>query len=186
MTFNKAELLRLERDLKSFPKALPKVMQRGINDTLKTGRTKITREIGGHVTVKAREIRNRIKITKATRVVFAGMIRIASTKIPLIKFGARETRKGVTVKVRKNGKRERITGAFVATMNNGHKGIFKRTSEGGKRVPRLSIYELKGPTVTGVFEGAAGIATKVLSSLNATLTKNIARNVDLIVNRIRK
>lgn len=50
--------------------------------------------------------------------------------IPLIAFGARQTRTGVSVEVTK-GKRSIIRHAFIATMASGHKGVFMR--EGPKR-----------------------------------------------------
>lgn len=181
--FDKAQLKALERDLALFPKSLPSVMQRGINDTLKTGRTQITREISAHVTVKKKQIRDRIKLTRAKRMVWLGLIAISGKQLPLIHFGARQTKKGVSVKVRKGGKRERIRSGFIATMpKSGHKGVFKRA----KDAPRLPIHELKGPTVTGVFDNAPGIARRVLGGLGGVLYKNVARNVDLILQGIRK
>lgn len=89
--------------------------------------------------------------------------------IPLKYFSSRQTKKGVSVSVKK-GKRSVIGGTFIATMSSGHKGVYVREkaktirggivrgkykrrymgdplNQGAKRVGRLPIRELYGPGV---------------------------------------
>jgi hypothetical protein len=67
-------------------------------------------------------------------------IRFRDINVPLLDYGARQTKKGVTVAVNKGGARTLIQSAFKATMpRTGHTGIFKRTSN-----LRLPIRELFG------------------------------------------
>lgn len=58
--------------------------------------------------------------------------------VPLAAYPHRQTRKGVSVSVNR-GKRTLVAGAFVATMRNGHRGVFVR--RGARRLP---IRELLG------------------------------------------
>ena len=107
--------------------------------------------------------------------------------IPLIGFGSpRQTRRGVSVTVRK-GRREKIPHAFIQTMRSGHRGVFMRYStKKMKRKDKAAIRQLRGPTVTGVFGGAPGVARRVMSKIGTTLQKNVSRNLDLILRGIRK
>jgi hypothetical protein len=60
--------------------------------------------------------------------------------IPLMSFGARQTKTGVSVEVTK-GKRSIIRHAFLATMQSGHKGVFMR--EGPRRIASKGKYRGK-------------------------------------------
>ena len=57
--------------------------------------------------------------------------------VPLLAFGARQTKRGVSVEVTK-GKRTIIPHAFIATMQSGHKGVFVR--KGSKQIARKGSY----------------------------------------------
>lgn len=57
--------------------------------------------------------------------------------LPLIAFGARQTKTGVSVEVTK-GSRRILRHAFIATMASGHKGVFMR--EGPKRIASKGRY----------------------------------------------
>jgi hypothetical protein len=57
--------------------------------------------------------------------------------LPLVAFGARQTKTGVSVEVTK-GKRAIVKHAFLATMQSGHKGVFMR--RGPKRMAGKGKY----------------------------------------------
>ncbi len=123
----------------------------------------------------AREIRGvgyNLKISvikKAIDVRRAGLGNLKSSvvakgrPIPLMNYGARQTAKGVSVQVLKG--RKVINEAFIATMGNGHKGVFVRAGAGHKKVMKngkaswhgLPIRELFGP---GVPDGLANKAVQ--------------------------
>ena len=108
---------------------------------------------------KIGEIKSAIRLERATSRKMIATIYVARKPIPLIKFGtARQTKSGVVVKLK--GRQRVIKGAFLATMPNGHKGIFKHADnakhitkmKAGKRVSTaLPIKELYGPSVGGTY-----------------------------------
>ena len=57
--------------------------------------------------------------------------------LPLMAFGARQTKTGVSVEVTK-GKRSIVRHAFIATMQSGHTGVFMR--RGNKQIARKGRY----------------------------------------------
>lgn len=88
---------------------------------------------------KAAAIRAAMKIIKATYSKPVAIIRVKGARTPLISFGARQTKRGVSVKVRT---KKFIKGAFIATMPSGHKGVFWRTGKFGRRGnPKLERIE---------------------------------------------
>jgi hypothetical protein len=83
----------------------------------------IRREYGG---LKAGAIRDELKIRRANRALLNAVIDLKGSRLPLIDFDARWKPgwKGVTVRVKRG--RKLIPHAFIATMANGHRGVFVR------------------------------------------------------------
>jgi hypothetical protein len=96
--------------------------------------TAASREIRRVYNISAGRARQQIKVrNRAQHGKLYFTIRIFSRRIPLIEFGARQTKRGVTVAVRK-GARKLIPHAFITTMGSGHRGVFVR-AYGGKGNP---------------------------------------------------
>lgn len=106
-----------------------KAAARAVNRTIEQARTAMSREIRQEFMVDARLLRERLRIKRAT--FYAGVLNVrAALEAPgrqrsanLIRFGARETGIGVSIKIKRNGGRKTVRGAFI-----GNKGrtVFER------------------------------------------------------------
>jgi hypothetical protein len=103
---------------------------RALNRTATSVRAGTGREIRKVYNIKQGSVRAQIKITRATRNELEARVTASGRPIPLIEFGARQTKRGVTVKVKRRGGRKLIPGAFVATVGAGHRGVFIRAQSG--------------------------------------------------------
>ena len=95
-------------------------------------------------------------------------LNVSGDPVPLVAYPHRQTRQGVSVEVNR-GKRTLVKGAFVATMANGHEGIFRR-----RGTTRLPIEELLGsrPVDALLHEGEAqGVADRGGRSFAATFER---------------
>lgn len=63
-------------------------------------------------------------------------INVKGAGFPLYAFQPRQTRKGVSVLIK--GRRVLILHAFIATLPNGHTGVFARGAYGGKSTHRIA------------------------------------------------
>ena len=175
--YDNDKIRRLERELAGFSRnSLPKVMSRGLNRTATSARTATSRMLAGEASLKISDVRKRITLKKATYHRWRAGIKISRRRIPLISFGARQTKKGITYK--KAGERVLIRHAFKATMKSGHTGVFRRMA--GSRLP---ITELKGPSMGQVFVGAQDKAQAIYRASMRKLEKNIHDQVNLILRR---
>jgi len=96
-----------------------------LNRTATTVRAAAVREIRAEYPgLKAGAIRDELKITRARRDQLEAIITLKGDRIPLIDFSARQTKKGVSVQIKRG--RKLIPHAFIATMKSGHKGVFVR------------------------------------------------------------
>lgn len=111
--------------------------------------------------LKASDIKKALKLTRATQSSLAATVTASGRPIPLIKYGARQTARGVSVSVL-NG-RKVIPGAFIATMPTGHTGVFvlqpggkhKKVKKAGKSSwHQLPIRELFGPAIPDAMANA--------------------------------
>jgi hypothetical protein len=175
--YDNDKIKKLERELRNFGKnALPKVMSRALNRTATGARTATSRMLSKEIGLKVGDVRKKLVLIRASYRRWRSAITISRKRIPLIRFGARQTKKGVTYK--KQRKRILIRHAFITTMASGHTGVFKR-----KFSRRLPISELRGPSLGQVYTGAADQASRIHRESMVRLEKNIHDQVQLILKR---
>lgn len=191
--FDDDKIKKLERELRNFPRALPKVMCRGLNRTAKSARTEMSRSITGISGLgkegkSARSVLQRLKLLKASYSNWRAFITISKRRLGVIDLKARETNKGVTYK--KIGSRSRIfvRHAFIATMPSGHRGVFLRAIHiKGQYIPmktkkKEAIFELRGPSLAQLWTaGMAAEVNRIQAESARRLQKNINDQVYLIL-----
>ncbi len=146
---------------------------RALNKTGTSARAQAARQIrDAGYGIKVSDVKAAINIRKATPQEMRALVVAVGRPIPLVQYGARQTTQGVSVKVL-NG-RAVIKSAFIATMPNGHRGVFIRVNGaqharaiesklvklyGGKRKGSyghgLPIRQLFGPSIPTAFENDA-------------------------------
>lgn len=178
---NDGEVKALERALKDMGRTLPRIMTRALNKTAAPARTEITRGLAKRTGMKIGRTKESVKLKKATFSNLRAAISLSTGRIPLIDLRARETKRGVTYRSTKTGGRETISDAFLTRVGSTeHKGIFKR-----KGRPRLPIVELRGPSLAVLYEDLDELQRSVQRKASDRLSKNIAAQIQLILNRKR-
>jgi hypothetical protein len=114
---------------------------RALNRTATTVRAEASRQIRGRYSLKAGTVRKQLRIERATRNRLTSAVIASGAPIPLVEFGARQTKKGVTVKVTKT--RKLVKGVFIARMKSGKVGVFERL--GSKRLPIRELFSVSLP-----------------------------------------
>ena len=147
--------IRAFRDLTE--RALRSAAARSLNRAATTVRQEATTRIRETLNLKSSDVKNAIQIDKASA--REDLLTMKATLIPdrhgipLVAFSPREKtiktkdgkKTGVTVKVKTE--RKLVVGAFLATMPNGHVGIFKRRGKS-----RLPIKEAFSTSVADIFK----------------------------------
>lgn len=147
-----SDFTRLRRALHSKlgAEAMNKAIGRGLTKVARLGRTQVKRQIFQRYNVKSGDIDARLSVQRGAN--FAAIIgkHLRKTRIPLIKFGAKDTgKKGVTFRVLKKGKRERISHAFIRTMPNGYTGVFERKDRSKRAIREkvgIEVVQMMGQT----------------------------------------
>lgn len=136
------------------PKDEIRAIVRALNKTAMQARTQAVREVRAvGYNIKASTVRKAITLYRARGDNPVAMLKARGLPIPLIEYGAKQTKSGVSVRV-KSG-RKTLRHAFMATMKSGHTGVFERVGKGHKRVTKkgrsymsgLPIKELYGPSI---------------------------------------
>jgi hypothetical protein len=120
--------------------------------------------------------RDAMTIAKATPSRLMATVTASNRRIPLIDFGApRQTKRGVTANTGQG--RQLYPSAFIARMQSGHVGVFKR-----KGTPRLPIAELHGASVASV---AAKYAAAAESRFGDMLSARLVHEIEFELERLR-
>lgn len=105
----------------------PKALNQAINKTLKKAATVADVTIRKSLNLKKQTIRKQFTIVQSNKTKLQGTIIVRGRPQPIIDFDAKQTKRGVTFKIKKDKGRRIIKGAFIATMRSGRKGVFVRT-----------------------------------------------------------
>ncbi|MCP4714524.1 MAG: hypothetical protein GY868_05350 [Deltaproteobacteria bacterium] len=186
------------------------MLTRATNDTLRGIKTKASQVIRGKVTLKAAVVKAAFRVERMTVKDLNAVISCAGSPLPLIHFSATKTKKGVSVKVLKSGKKKTIPHAFIATMDTGHKGVFWRKEnirgkrwkvgvyktlptagrwdpaavESGLSEYQLPIEELYGPRVPDVFDDPE-IMAPVFAEANVRLQARLEHHTNRLIESAR-
>jgi len=150
-----------------------------VNRTAKFHKNQIAKEVTKHVKLKQKDVKEVIDVEKSrsrTRPM-AKVIVNKTSRLSLKRFGARQTKSGVSYRISKSGKRGKIKDAFIVDKLGGH--VFRR--KGKKRLP---IQKLYGVSVAGVYnkQNLYPISEKLIAErLNYEMLRRVrAVNVRLI------
>lgn len=144
---------------------------RALNRTVSTVRTATSRALAQDTGLPQKLIRPRLAVERATFTRQQATLSITGRRLPLIAFGARQTRTGVTYRL--PGGRGRAPHAFLSTMRSGHLGVFQR-----RGLPRLPIVELFGPSLPQVIRKHLPDLRRVGE---AALQTNLAHEIDFLL-----
>lgn len=184
---------------------LPVITSRAVNKVATWARTAFAKAVSKQVAIKQAAAKKAISLTRATYRKPVAHVRITGKRISLVEFPHRQTRKGVSYRIGKGGKRTLLPGGFLATMKSGHRGAFvreygtgilgaakslirrkaktaRRLLSAGKdnRVPRLPIREVRGPSIPGVIQKAEGLLAGILAEADKRLKMETERQVQVL------
>ena len=128
-------------------KALANAARITVNKIITKGKAAANRRVRETYYIKAADLNKSMKITRASYSNPEAQLRIRGRRIAVYAFGARQTKKGVTVRIRRDRGRKLIRHAFIAAMPTGHTGVFQR-----KTIKRLPIKELYSLSPAQMFE----------------------------------
>ena len=142
-----SDLTELEHVAGVTQKQLQRAFAGANNDTAKQLRTRISSRIRGEVVIKKRDVDKLLPIARATPSKPESSVTMEESRRPSLKaFGARQTRRGVTYRIKRGGKRKRIASAFGPNIDRLGGNVFVRVGKS-----RLPIAQRRGPSPWGVF-----------------------------------
>lgn len=175
----------LERALKAMGRAGGRrVLKRAIVGGTRAMEREAVARAYTELNLKKRDVRKAIKRSQARSARTSGTVSVRARPVPLIAFGARQTRRGVSLKIERGGKRFRLRHSFIATMPSGHRGVFERDI---RKTPRrgppphrsgLPIRELFGKQVIQTMREER-VQRRILHIGERTFVSELQRLVDV-------
>ena len=167
----------VQRLLAEAPRKLARATVHALNDGAVHARAESVRLIGAEWNVKATDIRTALTVRRATVAKQESADEAAGGRgkgIALASFGARQTRRGVTYRLKKAGGRNLVKGAFLATMRSGHRGVFVR-----KGKARLPIAEKRAISIMGMWQDVIdAVSAEAQPYLEARLRYHVSKELE--------
>lgn len=185
------------------------VMTTSINKTLSTVQTQATARIGNELNLTAARIKQDMTITKANYGNISGKLSCTGEPIGLMQYGAKQTTKGVSVKVKRSGARALLKHAFIADAN-GYTHVWWREGQDQQDPPkihmqgkiskaawprfgiryhprfsdeyRIPLERLNGPRIEDILDDD-DILTPVIIQGNYLFLQNVGKQTDEILRR---
>jgi Prophage minor tail protein Z (GPZ) len=118
-----------------------------LNKTAKNTQVEASKQIRGELNLPAAQVKKQLHIRKASVSRQVAEVRVTRKASRLMAFKPRQTKAGVTFRIKKDRPRRRLRHAFITTMKSGHTGVFMRRGDA-----RLPIDEVFTTTVIEAFK----------------------------------
>ncbi len=173
------DLEEARKDLQGLAEVMPHVAVRALNKSLTGTKTDMVKVIREDYNYKAAALNKRITVARASRAKIEGHVQSRGGMVHLTDIaGTRQTKKGVTVNVRKSTGRQLIPRAFIRSgKNSGKKIVFRRKEENGQMVPRYPI-EARSTAHPEILYNAEHNWAKISRAAAKRLDTNIGREID--------
>lgn len=152
---------------------------RGLSKVAKSGTVAAKKEITSQYNIKSGEVAKRMSVVMS-RDKTEARIRARSlrtNRIPLINFGAKQIKRGVSFSVARGKGRKVLKTAFIAKMPNGYKGVYWRQK--GLR----TITQRMGIEVTSMMTGRR-VLPAVITRVNEQLQKVMVHELEFELRRL--
>lgn len=176
---NVLQIERLNQIFRDTPEQIPIVLSRAINRSAQAGRTQAAREAKSKYTIRHGDVLKTLKINRANRGNLYASISSRGELIPLIAFNPRQTKKGVSVAVKK-GERKQLKSLFLTTLTNPRysgsaTNVFGRVS--AERYPLRGHY---GPSIPQMIENEESMAS-VGGRIAEVLDDRVRHEIDFLL-----
>ncbi len=157
------------------PDVVKKAAVRSLNDLGEQLKNQTVKEAREKYNVPSGTFKKKLKVKKANYSNMKWSMEIpGDRKMNLIHFGARQVKKGVSVKVLKTGARKVVKGAFIA---NGGKTVFQR--KGKERLPIKTVTALSPSQMI-----SKGLRDRKLEEAKKKAPSQFKKNFDYYISKV--
>ena len=179
-------LERAQKLLSGVKNGIERATSSAVNRSIITIKKDLKKDVTSNYAIKSSEIENKLSVKKAT---FSNTTGYITSKAPLLSlhkfFSSKKADGTIYVRVKKREKRKVVKGKsnlfgkpFIATMKNGHRGIFQRKSTNRKESTR--IQDLKTVSIPQML-GSKSIQEYIDEKAPEILEKNLDKEIDRIL-----
>ena len=188
LNLNKTDVENAERMLKGLKDGFPKVMARSLNKTTMQLKTAMIKLIRTRYNYKAKTLRDRFQIQKATYTHQSASLKSSGYGVHLSDIvGTRflaKSRQGIKVNVKKATGVKRLPHALMAKgVGSGKIIVFQRADSGGRMVKRLPIKAQYAPNPEVLYNSHQNWPDLAAEG-KKILNKNFAHELDVVLKGI--
>ena len=174
----------LEAAIKKFESALNKEelgkgIARALNKTIAGVRTDVVKDVRKVYKLKAGDVRKTLNLYKANATRQEANMVSKDARLGLYKFAAKQNKRGTSAAIKDS--RKTIAHAFIATMKNGHVGVFIRTDKRDAN-NRQIIEEIDSISIPYALNNES-VAQTIYTSVSNRLANNLEHELSYILSK---
>ena len=178
----KADFREVERYMKNLGPAANRAATRALNRTITATKAEAAREIQKKRNLKIAVIKQKLHVLKANRNRLSALITASGKSIPIRHFDARQSRRGVSVKIRKAGKRTVLkkygNKSFIVPKLGGNVFVRHPTQKMRKKPTRAAIIKFPpAPGIASVFRQRQ-VEAAMQKTARTTWTKRFQHEIE--------
>ena len=175
---------KAQKLLSGIKNGIERATSSAVNRSIITIKKDLKKDVTSNYAITSKEVEKTLSVKKANFKSPIGYIRSKSPRLSLYKFFKYKKSDGtLLVRVKKREKRKVVVGKdnlygrpFLATMKNGHRGIFQRKASNRK----ATIQDLKTVSIPQML-GTKSVEEYVEDKAPKILEKNLDREIDRIL-----
>ena len=136
---------KAQAKLRRLRTGMPAAVARALTRAGESATVALARAVSSDTGVKVGGAKGAIRATREREGQPRVIVTAIKTRLPLSRFNARQTKRGVTARLR--GGKGRYAGAFLVRFKSGHVGVMQRAGKG-----KLPLQQLHGPSIAHVAE----------------------------------
>lgn len=202
---DQAMLNEVQAAMEGIKNGYTKVLVTSINKTLTTVKTQAAARVGNDLNLKAARIKEDFTAQKASYANPFGAFVSTGEPVGLMQYGAKQTQKGVSVKVKRSGSRVLLKHAFIATGRGSARcHVFWREGQDQQNPPeihmqgkiskaawqrftfgdeyRKPLERLSGPRIEDILDDD-DILTPIMIQANHLFLQNVGKQMDDVLRR---
>jgi hypothetical protein len=149
----------------------PRAVRSTVNKLLAQVRTAGIKEMRKTYNIRAKVLRGFIVSRKARSKLLIANLVIKGARLPVFEFSPTKRKKGISVRIRKDGGRKVIEGTFFADLTSGKRSVFRRRTK--KRLPIDMIFST---SAAQMFEQSAlKAADEIITKKSGPILENEVR-----------
>jgi hypothetical protein len=158
------------------PQTIAKATRGGITYAAKAAQVAVAKEVRSNYNISSARVKQDVTGPRFSQGGQVATIALSKKPPSALQYGGKDTGKGLTMKVFRGGRHERIEGGFIAKTGRLAGKPFRRT--GKPRGQSGALAFVSGPSIGNIFDGKSKFGPAMRTAVNARINEQFIKGME--------